>query len=415
MDVGGVEREESKFKLKLWPKSEKMACNETRPICGNCGRHGVPCVYNNSPSTSARQPSPNERSFPPPKSKDLDLLADYRPTLFIPPPNDPNVQYLLSSMDSDDEKWEIPEGKPRRRLELRLQQNFIERTSQTLSGCQNAPVREVWAVEVPKLAFSNDNVLYGMLALSALHLLKSEPENQELRLARQAYKGLALREHRRAIPGLSSDTADAVCYASTLVMTDAFARLQDRPLDPWTPPMEWIQMARGSGSVFGAAFDQINNIRTAKIMPVVDAEPQLTDATVLFAESNRRGLEHLLRQDLSNERWDHDTQYAYQRALNYIGGVEKAVERGEHPLGTCRRMMAFALLGPKQFYLFVEEYRPRALVILAHYFAIYSKMEDLWWIGNVARREIQGIQRVLPAEWQGLMRAPLASVGLLAP
>jgi hypothetical protein len=316
-------------------------------------------------------------------------------------------------MDSDDENWEIPEGKPRRRLELRLQQNFIERTSQTLSGCHNPSVREAWAVEVPKLAFVNDNVLYGMFALSALHLLKSEPDNQELLLARQAYKGLALREHRRAIAQLNPEAADSVCFSSTLVLADAFACLQERRLDPWTPPTEWIQMARGSGSIFGAAFDQINNFQTAKIMPIVVAEPDLTNGASLFADDNRRGLEYLLRRDLSNEIWDEETQQAYERAVNYIGGVRLAIESGEDRLGTCRRMMAFALLGPKKFYAFVQEYRPRALVVLAHYFALYSTMEDIWWVGKVAQREIQGIQRVLPLEWQGMMRGPLAAVRLL--
>lgn len=97
----------------------------------------------------------------------------------------------------------------------------------------------------------NSNVLYGMLALSTLHLLKSEPDNEELMYARQTYIGLVLREHRRAFALLSSGNADAVCYASTLVLTDAFACLQERPFDPYAPPMQWIQMARGSGSVFG--------------------------------------------------------------------------------------------------------------------------------------------------------------------
>lgn len=331
------------------------------------------------------------------------------------PTDDVAEQYLRSRMESDDdEKWEIPEGKPRRLLELRLQQNFIERTSQTLSGCHNRSVSEAWAVEVPKLAFFNDNVLYGMLALSALHLLKSEPDNHELLLAREAYKGLALREHRRAIAQLSPEAADAVCYASTMVLMDAFACLQARPLNPWTPPIEWIQMARGSGSIFGASFDQINNFQTAKIMPIVLAQPDLTNGALLFADDNRQGLEYLLRQDLSNEIWDEETQQAYERAVNYIGGVRIAIEAGEHRLGTLRRMMAFALLGPKKFYNFVQEYRPRALVVLAHFFAIFSTMEDMWWIGKVAQREIEGIQRVLPPEWQVLMRAPLAAVGLLA-
>jgi len=324
------------------------------------------------------------------------------------------VQHLLSSTETDDAKLlEIPESKSRRMLELRLQQNFIEKISQTLSACHQPKVRHAWGVEVPKMALTHDNVLYGMLAMSTLHMLKSEPNNQELLTARQSYIGLALRKHRQAVALLSSETADAVCYASTLVLTNAFACLQNRPLNPWTPPMEWIQMARGSGSVFAVAYDTINNFQTAKIMLLSEAEPKLHDGAALFADDNRRKLEHLLGHDLLSEVWDDETRQAYEKALNYIGGVQLAIEAGEHRLAILKRIMAFALLGPKRFYAFVEEQRPMALIILAHFFVLFSNMEDIWWVGNVAQREIQGIQRVLPAEWQELMRVPLASVGLL--
>ncbi|KAF8848653.1 hypothetical protein BDZ45DRAFT_664215 [Acephala macrosclerotiorum] len=354
-------------------RARRVKCNETRPTCANCHRHEVSCVYNTTPQTSAKPASLN---------------------------------------DEDESIFEMSESKQRRMLELRLQQNFIERTSLTLSACHNPKVRNAWAVEVPKLGLLNDNVLYGMLALSTLHLLKSEPDNEELMYARQAYIGLALREHRRAIALLSSGNADPVCYASTLVLIDAFACLQERPLYPWAPPIQWIQIARGSGSVFGAAFDKINNIQTAKIMPLVEAASMLTNATVLFADGNRRGLEQLLGQGFSSEVWDEETRQVYEKALSYIGSVQKAIEAGEHRLAICRRAMAFAVLSPKRFFDFVEEQRPRALVVLAHFFALLSNMEDIWWIGKVARREIEGIRRELPAEWQVLMRIPLTSVGL---
>ncbi|KAE8448755.1 hypothetical protein EG329_008971 [Mollisiaceae sp. DMI_Dod_QoI] len=350
-----------------------------------------------------------------PEDKELDLLADYRPTNVLPPPmGDLAIQHLLSSMESDDVKLlEIPESKSRRMLELRLQQNFIEKISQTLSACHQPKVRHAWGVEVPKMALTHDNVLYGMLALSILYLLKFEPNNQELLVTRQSYRGLALRKHRQAVALLSSETADAVCYASTLVLIDAFACLQDRPLNPWTPPMEWIQMARGSGSVLAVAYDRINNFQTAKIMLLSEAEPKLHDGPALFADDNRRRLEHLLAYDLSSEVWDEETRQAYEKALNYIGGVQLAIEAGEHRLAILKRIMAFALLGPKRFYAFVEEKRPRALVILAHFFVLCSNMEDIWWVGKVAQREVQGIQRILPEEWQELMRVPLAFIGRL--
>ena len=74
-------------------------------------------------------------------------------------------------------------------------------------------------------------------------------------------------------------------------------------------------------------------------------------------------------------------------------------------------MIAFALLVPRKFVELVGEKRPRALAILAHFLALAADMEDIWWVGDIARREVLGIQKVLPSEWQSLLVSPLKSIG----
>ena len=64
---------------------------------------------------------------------------------------------------------------------------------------------------------------------------------------------------------------------------------------------------------------------------------------------------------------------------------------------------------PETFIRFLEEGRPRALVILAHYFATAVKLDN-WIMGDTAQREIRGILAVLPVEWHVLMRWPLEVV-----
>jgi hypothetical protein len=73
---------------------------------------------------------------------------------------------------------------------------------------------------------------------------------------------------------------------------------------------------------------------------------------------------------------------------------------------------------PHKFVDFLAEKRPRALVILAHYFATVSQLSNVWWLGGgtdgkelTARREVHAIQTVLPDEWQGQMIWPLDMSG----
>jgi hypothetical protein len=308
--------------------------------------------------------------------------------------------------------FDTPEGKSRRLLELRLLQNYIVNTSQTLASCHNDEVRHAWSVEVPQLALQYDNLLYEIFAISALHLLTADPHNPELIAARQNYLGLSLREHRRAITTLSSESAEAICFASSLILIDAFASLQDRILEPYMPPMEWLMMARGAGSVFDVALNAINNFQNAKILVVVQAHPYVHDRNVIFSEHNRQELLGLLGPEIPGEIWDAETQEAYEMTLSYIGGVQIAIDSGEHVMGICRRMMAFATLIPKKFVDFVQEMRPRALAVLAHFFALAASMVDIWWIGSTVQREILGIQQVLPLEWQGMIQMPVTLAGL---
>ncbi|PVH85003.1 hypothetical protein DL98DRAFT_409942 [Cadophora sp. DSE1049] len=360
-------------------RARRVKCDENRPICGSCYRHSVPCEYIESRPISSK-------------------------------PSKQSKESLYTARASDSNSLDLPESKSRRLLELRLLQNYIQNTSTTLPACHNENVRHAWSVEVPNLAFENDNLLYEMFSLSALHLLKSDPDNPELLVARQEYLGLSLREHRKAVAGLDSKSADAVCFASSLILIDSFASLQDRSLDPYLPPMEWLQMARGAGPVFRIAFNALDNFETAKIMAIARARPFLADGDVLFAENNREGLADLLDQNIPGEIWDLETAQAYEKTLSYIGCIQLALKSGEHKMGICRRMIAFALLVPRKFVEFVEEKRPRALVIVAHFFALASDMEDVWWIGRTARREVLGIQKVLPSEWQSMMASPLKSI-----
>ena len=305
-----------------------------------------------------------------------------------------------------------PEGKTRRLLELRLLQNYIVNTSQTFASCHNEEVRYAWSVEVPQLALQYDNLLYEMFSISALHLLSVEPLNPELIAARQNYMGLSLAEHCRAVANLNSTSAESVCFASSLILIDAFASLQHRPLDIYTPPLDWLQMARGAGTVFDCALNSIENIENAKIVAVLQTHPYLHDRSILFAETNRQKLLSLLVPEIPGEIWDAETQETYEMTLSYIGGVQMAIESGEHVMGICRRILAFATLIPERFIDFVEEQRPRALAVLAYFFALGAHMTDIWWIGATIEREILGIQQALPLEWQDLVQLPVQMVGL---
>ena len=264
------------------------------------------------------------------------------------------------------------------------------------------------------MALQYENLLYGIFSISALHLLEAEPDDIELIAARRNYLGLSVNKHRVAVAQLNSRSADSICFSSVLILLDVFASLQDRLIEPYSSPMQWMRVARGTGSIFKIALSSIDDYDTAKITAVVKGIPLLNSRHGLFAEGNRKNLLGILSQDIpaGDVLWDQETREAYENTLSYVGSIQLAITEAEDATAVCHRIMGFPHYVPNKFIEFVEEQRPRALVLLAYFFALSTELRTFWLIGNTPQREIGGICKVLPVEWHDLMRWPLTVVGL---
>ena len=317
---------------------------------------------------------------------------------------------------------ELPESTVRRHLELRLLHHYLVNTSATFSAFHNPKVRVAWTVDVPQLANSYPSLLYALLSVSALHLSKAKPQDLDMKAAHRRYLDLALRSHRKAIDRFDADSVDAVCFTSVLIVLDAFAALQDRAQgQSYEPPMQWLRMSNGAWNVFHLAWQWIRDGSPAAVTALVRSTPILSDYESLFSERNREEFADLLLpvrgESLNHDQRggdldDRETRDAYERTLSYIGSIRKAIRAGEHSLGICRWLLAFAVVLPGKMIELLEEKKPRALVVLAHYFAlagpVAGDLEAVWWIGAIARREVEGIQGCLPDEWHHLRTWPLA-------
>lgn len=331
---------------------------------------------------------------------------------------------ISHSIDYDtNDDLEIPESATRRRLELRLLHHYLIKTSATFPAFHDPMVRVAWTVDVPQLANSHPSLLYALLSLSALHLSKAEPQDLDVRAAHRRYLDLALRSHRKAVARFDAQSVDAVCFTSVLIVLDAFAALQDRvPGKPYDPPMQWLRMSNGAWNVFHLAWQWIKDDSTAAVTAIVKSAPILSDYESLFSERNREDFADLLLplgggtlvqvQEGSGDLDDKETREAYEKTLSYMGSIRNAIKAGEPTLGICRWLLTFAVVVPGKMIELLEEKKPRAMVVLAHYFAltgpVAADLEAVWWIGAIARREVEGIQKCLPVEWHHLMSWPLA-------
>lgn len=287
---------------------------------------------------------------------------------------------------------DFPESRKRRLLELRLLHQYTTSTSLTLLAPPSSIQAEVWSVMIPRLAFQDDALLYSVLSTSALHLAMIESQSLEFLDAHRFYVDLTLGEHKNDIANLSKSNADALCLTSSLLRVTAMASLQERSYIPYTPPTQWLRMTAGTGRVFHATWDFIKDDEASIAMRLVNREAKLSPLNEkLFAESNSQRLAHLLRAADVAEPWDEDIQEAYGCTINYIGSIQLAIDARESPAEVCRRLVAFGFLCPLRFVNLVAEQRPRALLVLAHFFALLVLFREPWWVVDTPQKEVHGI------------------------
>ncbi|KAK9418076.1 putative Zn(2)-C6 fungal-type domain-containing protein [Seiridium unicorne] len=414
-------------------RRRRVKCDETRPLCGQCCRLKLDCAWSaKSPSaptaTGAREPHPlpdvsnnassMELTLDTSRDVGMEIAGGLTEVLGRGPAD---VASFINALDQ--QHVDIPESRERRILEHRLMQNFLHRLSNPFPTNPAQEWTDLWSKTVPSLALDNDNLLYALLSSSATHLLRDNPEDAELFAARQNYLILAMREQRKAVSNLTVDKTDAICFTSLTILINSFAMLQERDLSPYSPPMDWIYMGRGAGTLIWASVDAITKPGAASqlSLPIIAfSYPYFGHDQSYWNPEFRKNFTGLLTQTIaSGDNWDSETREAYEKTLSYIGSIQKAIDSGEPEYAICRRIQFFSIIVPEKFVQMLGEQRPRALVVIAHFFATVAQVGGVWWLEEsptgakrTATREIEAIYTVIPVEWHGHMVWPLDKAGL---
>ncbi|KAI8625398.1 hypothetical protein F5Y19DRAFT_269815 [Xylariaceae sp. FL1651] len=432
-------------------KQRRVKCDEVRPSCGSCSRHLVECVYpaqtaafataktaalNQADSKLVAHPAIDTGSASglspttipegtPHVSVRTPLSAhSSEPTLVHSPHSSgvypsPSSSHPTPHIDDGESDIDLPEGPWRRLWELRLLHNSQTRMTQPFSTPQQPEITQMWSVEVPDMAISmaqnqgRCSLLYIELAHSALHMWTTstnKQERDELIKLQQTYQIMCAKEQRRdidEIPHASSKLIDYICFTSLRILAHSLALVQTLSLDPWEPPLQWLHMGRGAGMVFQRASALLNSENNSIIGKFVNSTPAMRKAEdtilsdhsplawLLDHPSHPSSIEAQTDQELSDE----NVRTVYEKALGYTCSVIRAIDRGEPQFAIARRLGGFAVWVPIEFSKFIEERRPRALVILAHFMSLWLDQENVWLIGKAGEWQIRCIYKNLPVEW----------------
>ncbi|KAI1739499.1 hypothetical protein F4680DRAFT_137517 [Xylaria scruposa] len=418
-------------------KVRKIKCDEVHPRCGNCSKHGVSCDFEHPSVRDTHTPKPTTtpaRDAAPPTI----AITITTPVETPRPPSStsvsasapPSVTHGDSPAHASDTTsptvvggtpvpiYKTPDPPPlssstskkNRMLELKLLHNFTTVTAQTLSV--NSPVLEkIWRITVPELAFSSATYLADtLLAVSALHLRSSSPHDRELIRASHSYMASACSEYGACLSkGVTESNAEALFLTAALIAFQStasriFARddINDRSAG-YSLPLSWFHSFQGVKAVVAATWQWL--CTSTIVIPIIESQPALNldlSGQPTFFSDLMVGVDDEIAKFESDPATHFETRIAYQHAIAVLDWVHKIPYTGA--------VLVFLATVSRRFIELLEARRPRALAILASYFALLRCIDDVWWLKGVARREIMGIVSLFDPddeEWWPRLQWPL--------
>lgn len=325
-----------------------------------------------------------------------------------------------------------------------------------------APVTEdIWKITVPNLAFSGSQHLAdAILAVAALHLRSMVPNDKELVRASHAYMAASLAEYSSALTkGINHTNAESLFLTSALIAFQSTAtrvfmkdevmvggaggdidaeasKHRNHPSGCYSIPFSWFHSFQGVKAITAASWQylrvspvvtQVINSQAAlqldfstgpetffgHLLEGLDEElaamsgasnsTSTTSGTTPLAPGSGHPL-HTPTTPATPTSPDYQhspataeriasTRQAYLHAVAVLNWAHKIPHKGA-PL-------AFPATVSRRYIELLEERRPRALAILACFFALLKSMDAVWWLQGMARREVLGVVSLFNSDFFG--------------
>jgi hypothetical protein len=310
-------------------------------------------------------------------------------------------------------KDEMPESRERRMLEIGLMRHFVSKTAQETAI--DDVTRPMICETVPEQAINCDSLLYALFSTAALHQVctRCTPDESATMAVHHRYLSMALLQHQESLDNITADNLDAICLTSAMLRVCSWAMLQTRSLQPYSPPLEWLMISGTVTALHQRAWSMTKD-RPDSIAFKYLTSPKTLEKTESASDSSLCDFAYLLgreEDDFDAELWDMDTSLAFVEALNLLTEARRAMDAG-HKGNSCRKLIIFPMMIRKRLLSLVQESQPRALLVLAHYFALMSRFDCFWWIGQGPAQEVRAIAAKLSSvqRWKRMLEWPLERI-----
>ncbi|KAH7353647.1 hypothetical protein B0T11DRAFT_356877 [Plectosphaerella cucumerina] len=345
-------------------KSRKVKCDENHPSCHNCLQRGIRCDYLESDTSSTGSPPP-------------------------------------AIQDSS--------------LELELLHNYTISTAATLT--KSPLIRDMWRVVVPQIGFGTRYILDGILALSALHMARSDARRRDVLLAAAAeYLTASLREALPLISAVNAQNCSVLFLFSviTLYVSLAMPKRDDDMLvvgDSGVP--QWLYLFRGIEPIIEVQQESVLSSPVSLIFMGTHASSEYWHAHEPGPHDGldelEAGIQFRTSSDIDKQDVLMHAIHALRRSYTFLDSRDFGEE---HKL---RGMYQWLLEISDAYLALLRGLDREALCVFAFFCVLTRDFETFWWSEGWPAHLIKRVYLLLDDEYRLYIRWPIEQIGWVPP
>ncbi|KAF7871629.1 hypothetical protein EAF04_003736 [Stromatinia cepivora] len=376
-------------------KSRKIKCDENKPSCNNCIKHSVSCDIMTTSTASGPSPNPSLNDTPINTFSPMSVTGQSLSPRQIPLPS-------ISILDGHAPNFTL--------LDMELLHHYTTSTYMTLVS--SPYLATLWRINIPQLAYSQEIVMRGLLAIAALHLAYYKPEKRDF------YISAAVSHHRKALAGaitMMADVNDENCIALFVFTSITFLYSLGSPRKPLdflivgeNDVSNWVSLLRGVSTITDRAPETIYNGSLRPLFSAGARRDQLrNDQSICPPNQDLVYLSDFLTASIADP---HDLE-AYIQSINELQKSFTVFSNRNRDNFELTDLFIWPYRVSDHYLSLLRQQTPAALIIYAYFTVLMKSLDSHWWIKGCSEYLIAQIYGLLDEEHRIWIRGAIEEIG----
>ncbi|OBT44489.1 hypothetical protein VE00_04907 [Pseudogymnoascus sp. WSF 3629] len=388
-----------------------QACDEAKPHCSKCVKNSRECTYGTTdPSKDWRRnivtfnaSEPTEEPGEGSSCKGLDRSAAFSSGSRAMVPRNASPSFNVPT------QLPILMGEGYSIRDVQALSHFAEFTGNDLIGSHF--LKSLWTQDGIQLAFNNDFLMHAVLMTSSTQLQRHNPASyEEHRVESNKHLQASLRSFRSALnsPTYVTNNFEAVLATTFLFLMHSGS---NPTFDPSQPGMDgFLQHACG-------LYDIIRY--NPGCVPRSPFAPLCTPMLLPdISPDSGPGYDLSLMIKTTNSHYANSDFGSYGSIINSLTPILEIVESelpfgGASPDALVLYLVHWLSFLPSEFVILTNSHQPKALVIMAHYYAALAFVlakwhKGWWWLRERPVFMIEQTDAFLGEDWEVWMKWPIS-------